>query len=129
MKMPCRFCRPNLRNEEIVLESDHCCCRFIQNEQPVLLGSGLIIPKLHRETVFDLTVEEWTDTYHLTRKVKGLLNELHHPDGFNLGWNSGAVAGQEILHAHLHIIPRYRDELYAGKGIRYWLKQEANSRT
>ena len=34
--------------------------------------------------------------------------------------------GQEVFHAHLHVIPRYADE--TGKGIRYWLKQDANRR-
>ena len=38
---------------EIVLQNGHC--RFIQQEEAVLIGSGLIIPKAHRETVFALT--------------------------------------------------------------------------
>ena len=46
-----------------------------------------------------------------------------------MGWNCGAVAGQTVFHAHLHVIPRYAGEPYAGKGIRHWLKQEANRRT
>jgi histidine triad (HIT) family protein len=50
------------------------------------------------------------------------------PDGFNVGWNCGPVGGQVIPHAHLHVIPRFADEPYAGKGIRHWLKQESNRR-
>jgi histidine triad (HIT) family protein len=88
----------------------------------------LIIPRQHRETVFDLTTEEWQAIYELLHKVKKLLDATYHPDGYNLGWNCEAVAGQEVFHAHLHIILRYVDEPLAGKGIRYWLKQPTNKR-
>lgn len=94
----------------------------------MLIGSGLIIPKAHRATVFDLTDTEWTATFSLLGEVKRLLDRMYAPQGYNLGWNCGAVAGQEIFHAHLHVMPRYLDEPYAGKGIRYWLKQPENKR-
>ena len=100
----------------------------MQVPQPVLTGSGLIIPKAHRETVFDLTEVEWTATYALLQQVRDLLHELYAPHGYNVGWNAGSVGGQEVFHAHLHVIPRFADEPYAGRGIRYWLKQEANLR-
>ena len=101
---------------------------FVQQPQSVLPGSGLIIPRQHRETVFDLTAVEWQDTYALLQRVKNLLDAQYAPDGYNLGWNVGSVGGQEVFHAHLHVIPRFRDEPLAGKGIRYWLKQENNKR-
>jgi diadenosine tetraphosphate (Ap4A) HIT family hydrolase len=93
-----------------------------------LIGSGVIVPKEHKETVFDLTSEEWQDTFSLLQDAKDLINRSYEPDGYNLGWNSGAVAGQEIFHVHLHIIPRYKGEPLAAKGIRYWLKQPGNKR-
>ena len=126
MTRPCPFCRPWLNEAEIILE--HGSCLFLQQPQTVLIGSGLIIPKQHRETVFDLTAVEWQDTYTLLQRVKNWLNEQYAPDGYNVGWNVSAVGGQEVFHAHLHVIPRYGDEPLAGKGIRYWLKQETNRR-
>jgi diadenosine tetraphosphate (Ap4A) HIT family hydrolase len=124
--MPCRFCPPEVDREDIVLENQSCL--FLQQPEPVLIGSGLIIPRAHRVTVFDLTVEEWAATSALLQQVKALLDRQYAPDGYNLGWNCGQVAGQNVFHAHLHVIPRYGDEPLAGKGIRYWLKQETNKR-
>jgi diadenosine tetraphosphate (Ap4A) HIT family hydrolase len=115
-----------LNRAEIVLENE--LCFFLQQPQPVLTGSGLIIPKSHRETVFDLTTAEWAATFDLLGRVKKLLDSEYKPQGFNVGWNCGRVGGQEIFHAHLHVIPRYEDEPLAGKGIRYWLKQDVNKR-
>ena len=122
--MTCPFCY--LEHIQVVLENEHCC--FLQEPQEVLIGSGIIIPKEHRETVFDLTEDEWAATFSLLKQVKELLDAEYEPQGYNVGWNSGGVAGQEVFHAHLHVIPRYADEPLAGKGIRYWLKQPANKR-
>jgi diadenosine tetraphosphate (Ap4A) HIT family hydrolase len=122
----CPFCPPAVAGAGIVLQNRHCL--FLQQEEPVLIGSGLIIPRQHRETVFDLSAEEWQATFSLLHAVKELLDAQYALAGYNVGWNCGAISGQEIFHAHLHVIPRYRDEPLAGKGIRYWLKQESNKR-
>ena len=101
---------------------------FLQNEkeQGALLGSGVIIPVRHAETVFDLTREEIDATFALLADVKAWMDERFHPDGYNVGWNCGAAGGQIAMHAHMHVIPRFRQQPYAGRGIRYWLKQPAN---
>jgi diadenosine tetraphosphate (Ap4A) HIT family hydrolase len=124
--MTCPFCRPNLNNKDIVLENEHCL--FLQREEPILKGSGLIVTRAHRETVFDISLEEWLATREMIQLAKKTIDEKYRPTGYNLGWNCGTVAGQEIFHVHLHIIPRYEDEPLAGKGIRYWLKQDVNRR-
>jgi diadenosine tetraphosphate (Ap4A) HIT family hydrolase len=101
---------------------------FLQNEkeQGALLGSGVIIPVRHAETVFDLTPEEVYATFELLKHVKAWMDHQYHPDGYNVGWNCGAVGGQTAMHAHMHVMPRFRQEPYAGRGIRSWLKQSAN---
>ncbi len=125
--MNCPFCSPeNDEEQQIVLSNEHCI--FVQKPQTVLIGSGLIIPRAHRENVFDLTLQEWQSTYELLQEVKDFLDQEYRSQGYNIGWNCGEVGGQEIFHAHLHVIPRFEDEPLAGKGIRYWLKQPANQR-
>jgi histidine triad (HIT) family protein len=52
--------------------------------------------------------------------------ESFAPNGYNIGWNCGTTGGQEVLHAHMHVIPRFRQEPLAGKGIRTLLKSDAN---
>lgn len=124
--MTCPFCHLDSAEGQIILENEHCL--FLQAPQEVLIGSGIILPKAHRETVFDLTEEEWASTFSLLQRVKALLDAQYAPQGYNIGWNNGSVAGQEVFHAHLHVIPRYAEEPLAGKGIRYWLKQPENKR-
>ena len=93
-----------------------------------LISSYVVIPKSLVATPFDLTEQEWLDTKKMIDTVKQYIDEKYKPDGYNLGWNVGRAAGQEVAHAHLHIIPRFNDEPLAGKGIRYWIKQEENIR-
>ncbi|MBH1939655.1 HIT family protein [Mobilitalea sibirica] len=121
----CIFCNPEMdKNQNIVLSNEHCI--FLQQPQEVLIGSGIIVPRKHRETVFDLTIEEWNATYELLQRVKLYLDEKYNPQGYNIGWNVGKVGGQEVFHAHLHVIPRFDKEPFAGKGIRHWIKQPEN---
>jgi diadenosine tetraphosphate (Ap4A) HIT family hydrolase len=110
---------------------EHELCLFGNSEREdegALRGSGIIVPKAHRRTVFDLTPEEVSATFALLKEAKVQLDERYAPDGYNVGWNCEASAGQVVFHAHLHVIPRFADEPYAGRGIRSWLKQDENRR-
>lgn len=129
-KIDCPFCNPNKdHNQKIVFENQTCFFLQHDNEQEVLEGSGVIVPKLHRVTTFDLTKEEWSDTYDLLHLAKEYLEEKFAPDGFTLGWNVGDASNQSVKHSHFHVIPRYSDEPLAGKGLRHWLKKPENKRT
>ena len=94
-----------------------------------LIGSYVIIPKTEVGSPFELSDKEWADSKSLMLEVKEYIDKKYNPDGYNIGWNVGKAAGQEVKHAHMHIIPRFNDEPYAGKGIRYWFKQPENKRT
>jgi diadenosine tetraphosphate (Ap4A) HIT family hydrolase/8-oxo-dGTP pyrophosphatase MutT (NUDIX family) len=122
----CIFCNyKNNDNETVLFENDFCVC-LDQYHENILIGSCIIIPKAHKVTVFDLSYEEWEATKKLVDKVKNYLDLKYKPDGYNVGWNVGAAGGQDVFHAHLHIIPRHADEPRAGNGIRYWIKQKEN---
>ena len=98
-------------------------------KENILVGSYVIIPKTQVETPFELSEKEWADTHKMLNQIKEYLDEKYQPDGYNLGWNIGKVGGQNVAHAHFHILPRYQDEPYAYKGIRSWLKKDENART
>jgi diadenosine tetraphosphate (Ap4A) HIT family hydrolase len=126
MATACPFCPPEL--DERRVEDSNDLCLFLSSRDPVLVGSGVIVPRAHRRDAFELSREEWMATCELLGRVKTTIDREFAPDGYNVGWNCGAPAGQEVLHAHMHVIPRFADEPLAGRGIRYWLKQDANRR-
>jgi len=124
--MDCPYCLIRDPEQEVVFESD--LVRFVQDRryQGALKHSGVIIPIKHRETVFDLSDAEIAATFQLLSRVKSWMDREFSPDGYNIGWNCGRVGGQGLFHAHMHVIPRFRQEPLAGKGIRSLLKSDAN---
>jgi histidine triad (HIT) family protein len=124
--MNCPYCPVRDPEQKIILGND--LVLFLQDErfQGALKHSGVIIPIQHRETVFDLSDAEIAATFQLLSRVRQWMDGRFSPDGYNIGWNCGLVGGQDVFHAHMHVIPRFRQEPLAGKGIRSLLKSEAN---
>lgn len=118
----CPFC--DLAEGEVIDQVGPCLAIWT-NELPE--GSLMVIPKAHRCAPWDLTPEEWTATQELLSAMMRRLQESHQPDGWNVGWNVGLVGGQSVEHAHCHLVPRYQDERYAGRGIRWWLKRQEDT--
>jgi len=85
---------------------------------PVCKGHSLIIPKRHVTSLFNLKLAEFTDLFALMLKVRDYLINFQNcnPDGFTIGINNGAAAGQTISHLHIHLIPRSTQELENPKG-------------
>ena len=126
MSLPpdCPFCLVKQDPNAIIL-LEHDLCIFSRLKTPDIPGCGVIIPKRHAETPFDLDALEWAETHKILIKAKEILDHELKPDGYNVGWNCYALGGQTIPHAHLHVIPRFSGEpLHAGKGIRHWYKEQ-----
>jgi len=70
-------------------------------------GHTLVIPKRHVESFTELTKEEVTQLFEMGKIVAShLKNAIEDCGGVNLSLADGAVAGQEVPHVHLHVIPR-----------------------
>ncbi|ANU23904.1 HIT family protein [Planococcus donghaensis] len=74
---------------------------------PLSKGHTLLIPKTHREFVYDMTPEEAGNLFAVAPKIAKAINDTFQPEGMNLLNNNGAKAGQSVFHFHLHFIPRY----------------------
>ena len=74
---------------------------------PLSKGHTLLIPKTHREFVYDMTPEEAGQLFAVAPKIAKAIQETFEPEGMNLLNNNGAKAGQSVFHFHLHFIPRY----------------------
>ena len=77
----------------------------------------LIIPKRHIKDYFELTEKEILACNQLTLKIKKeIMNIDPSVKGFNIGTNSGIVAGQSIMHCHIHLIPRREGDVENPQG-------------
>ena len=74
---------------------------------PVHYGHTLVIPKAHHQNLLELPDVLWMEMGQVCRQVAQALRAALHAQGFNIGMNNFEAAGQEVFHAHLHVIPRY----------------------
>jgi diadenosine tetraphosphate (Ap4A) HIT family hydrolase len=107
----CIFCK----NLPKVLENE--LAYGLYDIKPLSKGHMLIIPKRHHQTLFESSSEEILAVFELTAKAKELLLSAHQPDGFNIVANCGEAAGQIVMHAHLHLVPRYKGEAVNPKAL------------
>jgi histidine triad (HIT) family protein len=119
----CPFCDVA---EPDVIARDGPCFAIWTGEPPA--GSAMVLPIRHVGAPWDLDEGEWAATHRLLAAMQKRLTASHAPDGWNVGWNVGRVGGQSVPHAHCHLVPRYADEAYAGRGLRWWVKQPTNTR-
>ena len=78
------------------------------NKFPYSSGHLMVAPVRHIPSLGGLELEEAAEIHALTVQGIAALSKIYAPDGFNVGWNLGAVAGGSIAaHLHQHIVPRW----------------------
>lgn len=103
----CIFCK--IIDGEIpamkVYEDDHVLA-FLDISQ-VTKGHTLLIPKVHKENVYELTADVASHLFSVAPKIANSIKAEFNPVGMNLLSNAGEEAGQSVFHFHMHFIPRY----------------------
>ena len=110
IKADCIFCQKS----EIVLEND--LAKAFWDIHPVRKGHLLIVPKQHYATYFDVPVTTKQALDDLLLAGKRLLDERYQPAGYNIGINVNPAGGQTVMHAHIHLIPRYQGDVKDPRG-------------
>jgi len=94
---------------------------------PVSAGHALLVPKRHVASWFEATLEEQRELIDSISLAREVIERDHEPDGFNVGINIGAAAGQTVPHLHLHVIPRYAGDMADPRGgVRGVIPQKQN---
>ncbi|ATU69244.1 HIT family protein [Levilactobacillus brevis] len=106
----CIFCQKTA----VVLEND--LAKAFWDIHPVRKGHLLVVPKQHYATYFDVPPVTRQAMDALVFAAKDLLDTRYAPAGDNIGINSGAAAGQTVMHAHIHVIPRYIGDVRDPRG-------------
>lgn len=122
-KDDCIFCK--LANGEIPTNSIYEDEDFnvILDMGPASRGHALILPKEHADNLLELPEETASKVLPLAKKLAIRMKERLMWDGFNLVQNNGETAGQTVMHFHLHLIPRYKED---GQHIN-WIPQNPSA--
>ena len=90
----------------LVARGDHAF--VLLNKFPYSSGHVIVAPNRHVGEFGELTDEEALEIHRLAERAIAALAETYAPQGYNLGWNLGRIAGAGVLdHVHLHVVPRW----------------------
>lgn len=98
----CRFCLANRLLIDAPLFTNRSFY-VLGHLDPARQNALMVVTRRHVVTPFDMVSEEWAD---LPEALNFAKDHLPASPGYTLGWNVGAVAGQHVFHAHLHVISR-----------------------
>ena len=103
----CLFCK--------IIQGDIPADRIYEDEQvlafldihPVNTGHTLFIPKQHADNLLETPDENLAHLMQIVKKIAPSILRAVQAEGFNLGVNTGSIAGQVIFHTHIHVMPRF----------------------
>lgn len=101
--MSCPFCAP--KPWEVFYEGP--LVLGLWNAYPVTPGHALLVTRRHVLDWFAASPDEQAELMAAASVARSCIEEMHRPDGYNLGLNCGEAAGQTVFHLHLHVLPRY----------------------
>ncbi|MGE4292211.1 MAG: HIT family protein [Desulfovibrio sp.] len=115
MSLNCIFCK--------IVAGEIPCAKVHETENilvfldiaPVNKGHVLVIPKRHYENLFELPEGIGNDLLAELKRVGSAVMTATDADGLNIGMNNHEAAGQLVMHAHFHLIPRFH-----GDGLTLW---------
>ncbi len=108
--MECVFCKivagkiPSAK----VFEDDHALA-FL-SIRPVQKGHTVVTLKKHVPTLLEISLPELQYLIEVVQKLSLAVKKGVNAEGFIVSMNNGRAAGQEIDHAHFHILPRFKDD-------------------
>ncbi len=115
----CVFCK--IINREIpaniVYENDMVLAFLDIN--PINRGHTLIVPRKHYRDIYDITEDYLKKVAVVAKKISRAIRRGLRAEGVNILHASGEVAQQSVLHFHIHLVPRWRDD-----GLNTWPRSE-----
>lgn len=106
----CIFCK--IAKKEIpskIVYEDDICLAFLDLSQTTN-GHTLVIPKKHYQNILEVNDNDLAHIILVTKKLANKIMNKLNAKGINILTNANEVAGQTVMHFHLHIIPRYNDD-------------------
>jgi len=124
--MDCLFCDyADAAKHQIIAENNLAYARW--DNFPASLGHLEVVPKRHVVSFFDLKQTEILALYGLISEAKKQVDEQYVPAGYNIGINDGEAAGRTIHHLHIHLIPRYQNDVENPRGgVRHIIPGKGN---
>ena len=116
----CYFCDRAMYIQSMLYEDDFLI--ILKDNFPISEKHILVIPKIHVANIFELEIELYERIFAKIKEYSHILKSSDSTiEGFNLGVNQGKVAGQTVMHVHVHLIPRRNSDSKDPRGGVRWI--------
>lgn len=110
MGADCPFCRIASGDEPAhILYRDERTVAFLDAD-PTAEGHAIVAPTEHVVGLVDMDGPTAVALFPTARTVAIAIDRVLEPDGFSVFHTTGTLVGR-VEHAHLHLIPRWTDDL------------------
>jgi histidine triad (HIT) family protein len=103
----CKIAKGEVPAKKVLETADALAFLDINPRNP---GHTLVVPKKHKETLFELSEDEAGKLFKTVRKVAGMVMAGTKAEGMSIAQSNGTAAGQVVAHLHFHVIPRFMSE-------------------
>lgn len=113
----CPFC--NAAPSSLWLESASAVALW--DGYPIAEGHTLVVPRRHVTSLFDLPASDLASVWEFVARVRAELAKRFRVESFTIGLNDGRPAGQTVMHAHIHVVPRREGDVPDPRGGIRWV--------
>ena len=110
---PCIFCELIQGGGEVSICYEDSQALAFMDIQPVNVGHVLVVPRKHYVSLVDMPPDLTRHLFDVAMRLAPIVRRLAGADGLNVIVNSGAAAGQDVFHYHVHVIPRRSEDGFA----------------
>jgi histidine triad (HIT) family protein len=110
---PCIFCELIHGGGEVSICYEDSQTLAFMDVQPVNFGHVLVVPRQHYDSLVDIPTDLARHLFDVALRLGPIVRRLAGADGLNMIVNSGASAGQDVFHYHVHVVPRRADDGFA----------------
>ena len=112
----CIFCKIVRKQAPAsIIYEDESVVAFL-DIRPLNMGHTLIIPKAHYVDIFETPESELSNICKVSKRISIALKKATRADGISIIQQNGKAAGQDIFHAHVHVVPRFEGQKLPGFG-------------
>jgi histidine triad (HIT) family protein len=106
----CVFCKIVAKQAPAsIIYEDKTVLAFL-DIRPLCEGHTLVIPKKHYTDIFDISDDELVHVHKIAKKIAPAIKRATKADGMSIIQQNGSVAGQDIFHLHVHVVPRFNGQ-------------------
>lgn len=108
----CPFCEVIAGRRDrgvLIMDVEHVAAFPAKDQRPTNVGHTLVVPRGHFRNLYDLEPLLYSPLLAAVRRIALAVERCFHASGTSIRLNNGPP-GQDVFHAHFHVIPRYRDD-------------------